>query len=131
MTHLPKTIDEWKALPELPPGRYLVINLGIMDASLVKCRAANVEGLPPPDGDEPELAVRLPNVTVEEGSAARVYRLHVDFGPIAQAIFDEAGRWYRMGRRFLPTHLTFGMNLDGAFATPDATSGPRRNISRK
>lgn len=46
MTELPHTVAEWNALPGLPPGRYLVVNIGFMEALLVECRAANVEGLP-------------------------------------------------------------------------------------
>lgn len=118
-TELPHTIGEWKALPELPSGRYLVVNVGYKEASLIECRAANVEGLPPPEGDESDCGIRLPNITVQEGSTARVYRLHVDFGSIAKAMFDHAGQLYARGQNLLPMYCTFGMNSEGAFAIPD------------
>jgi hypothetical protein len=57
MVTLPRTIEDWKALPELPLGRYLVVNLGMMDAPLLACRAAGIQGLPPPEGDEVGLDV--------------------------------------------------------------------------
>ena len=99
---LPRTIEEWKQLRELPAGRHKVVNLGAMEASVAKCRIANVAGLPPQQPGEAWLAVRLPNVTVEENGASHVYRLGLDFGPVVDAIFHEAGEWHARGRRLLP-----------------------------
>ena len=124
MPGLPKTIDEWKALEVLPlPGRYLLLNLGAMNASLAQCRAAAVEGLPPQRRpDEPGSAVGLPNITIEERGQPKVYRLPLDFGPVVKAIFDEAGRWHANGRSLLPAFYTLGIRADGAYAMPDGAS---------
>jgi hypothetical protein len=131
MVTLPRTIEDWKALPELPLGRYLVVNLGMMDAPLLACRAAGIQGLPPPEGDEVGLDVRLPNITVEERGHERLYRLPLDFGPIAKAMYDDAGRLYQRGQHLLPAYYTFGIASDGAYAIPEGASGSPRNLSRK
>ena len=120
MRRLPKTVEEWMALPELPLGRYLVVNLGAMEADVSLCRVAGVQGLPPKKAEsERGLAVRLPNVTVDDAGQPRVYRLPLDFGPVVEAIFDEAGRWHAAGRSLLPCHYSFGVRADGAYVIPD------------
>jgi hypothetical protein len=121
---LPKTIEAWLALPEVPlPRRYLVTNVGVLEARLEDCRRSGVPGLPRAQPDEAGLAVRLPNITVDAGDAGPVfYRLPLDFGPIAKAIFEAAGRAYAQGQQLLPCHYTFGMREDGAFAAPDGAT---------
>ena len=118
---LPKTIEAWLALTELPlPGRYLVLNVGILEARVSECRAAGVQGLPRQRADENQLFVRLPNITVGYAAAGTtLHRLPVDFGPVARAIFEEAGRRYLTGERLLPHHYTLGVRPDGDFAFPD------------
>ena len=128
---LPKSIPEWKHLPELPMGHHLVVNLGAKVESLLECRAAGVMGLPPPRGaDETESYVSLPNITVEERGSPCVYRLPLDFGPIVKRLFDYAGRAHATGGNLLPWYFTLGMREDGAYAIPDGAVGPPTLVTR-
>jgi hypothetical protein len=123
----PRTIEEWKRLPELGPGRYKVTDIGGMNTTVANCRASGVQGLPPPQPDEARLAMNLPNIRVVENGAQRLYRLGLEFGPIIRAIFDEYREWYALGRRILPAYYSLGMDTRGAFVIPDGVC-PRRNV---
>ncbi len=128
---LPKSISEWKQLPELPMGHHLVVNLGAMIKPIPECRAAGVNGLPSPVAtDETGLSVSLPNITVEERGVPRVYRLPLDFGPIVKRLFDNAGRAHAAGVNLLPRYFTLGMREDGAYAIPDGAVGPPTLVTR-
>ncbi len=127
---LPKSIPEWKHLPELPMGHHLVVNLGAKPERIMGCRDAGLKGLPPASGVETEFFVSLPHITVEERGSPRVYRLPLDFGPIVKRLLDDAGRLHAVGGNLLPCYFTLGIREDGAYAIPDGAVGPPTLVTR-
>jgi hypothetical protein len=125
---LPRTIEEWKRLPELRPGRYKVTDVGGMRQTIANCRASGVQDLLPLQPDEARLDAHLPNITIQEDGEQRVYRLGLDFGPIVKAIFDEACELLACGRSLLPAYYKLGIDSNGAFAIRDDASGSPRNM---
>jgi hypothetical protein len=108
------SVDKWLALPELPMGTYQVHNIGWLEANLVECRSRGVLELPLPGGDEEGLVVRLPNVEIVQGAKPVMYRLPTMFGSIVKQMHEDAGRWHRDGRRFLPATFRFARAPDGS-----------------
>lgn len=98
-------------------GRHVATNFGARIESVAVCRKAGIAHIPQEFADDAGLA--LPNITVDENGAERVYRLPLEFASIVRRIFEEGGRAHAQGLRTLPHPYTLGIRHDGAFAVPD------------
>jgi hypothetical protein len=122
---LPKSVSDWMTLPELPMGRrYYVGNFGAKMVDLAEVRNAGVKGLP--EVREAGSRIIINTVVVFEDDRWKAFRLHPDFAPCMQRLFEDAGRAHAAGTSLLPWTFEFGMRADGAYVIPDGatTGGP-------
>jgi hypothetical protein len=116
----PRTIEEWKALPELefpeiktPHEKGLIIQVlkvGALTAPPAKCRAAGLTGVSELRGLPPPAIVALPTVTVETDAGPKLYRLPHSLGDWAYTSVALA----MQGQKVFPEKVEFSL-LDGRF----------------
>jgi hypothetical protein len=111
----PRTIEDWKALPELeipeiksPHEKGMIIKVlkvGALTAPPAKCREAGLTGVSELRGLPPPALVALPTATVETDAGPKLYRLPHSLGDWAYTSVAFA----MQGQKLFPEKVEFSL----------------------